>query len=695
MTFPIDHKTVFVLDHSPEFAESCKHNVDFDIFTKSRGTTGVIPLAPIAKSLWTCAVEATLEYCRIVYDIFPSGKLIRFIASDTEAHILNSWQTDEQGLSHITQSFARLGPPSETDDSSECSVMHGLASAVEVLCECTEKQHEVRTSMTEESSRIKNRGRIVCITSVKSDSHVKMLEEWVLDAISQHNKLAAGSDSLMPINYCEFYLIHTMPLGMDAPITEDKHNVSSVLGSVITVSRSGRYLAQKLAQIVQVHFDLSSTTITGIPMKEEQNASSSANYDVELLHHRSAHFDKLSGAPSTSDGVSGLTLKWCTPRSNTIELQHCIGACRVTPVDVISRPSSCLTNFLLNGRQVMLEQPRKTGAKVISHMLTSHGGEIYIHCLAINRSTLEDPPSISEGCGGRVTDYRITDFGEFMKENRVAPKEPTMEETEERPLHRMKAQLERQTRHWPMVISHTIVFNMLSHVDPLPSLVTKEHLDEDDVLECKKSIYHLVGMESRSEALPVPVMGTRGKGPKREEQYRQMWSELETLVRSCSDLSPAHEQVLECLLECRKPSEENPKTSKRKAAMEVKEEVVEKVPVSETEQAWQALDNYKGMSEREKRDFNLGDTNNDHMKYDSPLSPEPPVKKQKALTGDKQKGGGPKSFLALWNNKLSSIYSKKHVEFAGRLATSGSMGELYPHLNSDGESSPVNGNGKA
>ena len=41
-------------------------------------------------------------------------------------------------------------------------------------------------------------------------------------------------------------------------------------------------------------------------------------------------------------------------------------------------------------------------------MLSSHGGEIFLHVLNSNRSTLEDPPSISEGCGGRVTDYRIT-----------------------------------------------------------------------------------------------------------------------------------------------------------------------------------------------------------------------------------------------------------------------------------------------
>lgn len=81
-----------------------------------------------------------------------------------------------------------------------------------------------------------------------------------------------------------------------------------------------------------------------------------------------------------------VTLKWCTPRSSSVgkyyeltfiaynffnilhfkvilvvvvikvhffkyftELQYCTSAFRITPVDVNNRPSSCLTNFLLNG----------------------------------------------------------------------------------------------------------------------------------------------------------------------------------------------------------------------------------------------------------------------------------------------------------------------------------------------------------
>ena len=43
----------------------------------------------------------------------------------------------------------------------------------------------------------------------------------------------------------------------------------------------------------------------------------------------------------------------------------------------------------------------------------------------------------------------------------------------------------------------------------------KEKLDEDDVMECRKAIFNILGMESRNEAFPTTVTGSRGKGPKR------------------------------------------------------------------------------------------------------------------------------------------------------------------------------------
>ena len=77
--FPITHKTVIVLDRCPYFLESSQQPVDFDMIVKSK-VAGVIPLAPITKSLWTCNVEAVLEYVRVIYDLFPSNKLVRVLS---------------------------------------------------------------------------------------------------------------------------------------------------------------------------------------------------------------------------------------------------------------------------------------------------------------------------------------------------------------------------------------------------------------------------------------------------------------------------------------------------------------------------------------------------------------------------------------------------------------------------------------
>lgn len=94
---------------------------------------------------------------------------------------------------------------------------------------------------------------------------------------------------------------------------------------------------------------------------------------------------------------------------------HCCPLCQRTPgpcpplPQVTSRPTVCLVNFLLSGRAVVLEQPRKPGAaRVSSHMLISHGGAIFLHALLQGKSPLEEPPSMTEGVGGRITDYRIS-----------------------------------------------------------------------------------------------------------------------------------------------------------------------------------------------------------------------------------------------------------------------------------------------
>lgn len=162
--------------------------------------------------------------------------------------------------------------------------------------------------------------------------------------------------------------------------------------------------------------------------------------------------------------IQTIYLKWSAPKTAKVELQYCSSVYRVTPTDVgwlmmtsvpqisvcwccacwlvsqvTSRPTICLVNFVLSGKPVVLEQPKKGNSKVVSHVLISHGGQpgpyslflvgqdkvmcdccfgcsvgaIFLHCLPSGRTYLDDPPSISEGWGGRITDYRISVWVQF------------------------------------------------------------------------------------------------------------------------------------------------------------------------------------------------------------------------------------------------------------------------------------------
>ncbi|XP_063072937.1 integrator complex subunit 13 [Engraulis encrasicolus] len=694
--FGVSHKTVFVVDHCPYMAESSRQQVECDILTKSRAQ-GMIPLAPISKSLWTCAVECSMEYCRILYDVYPSGKLVNYIVSDSEFHGLNSWRQEDQSTQELMTSLAGIGPPNPQEDPECCSILHGLVAAVESLCSITEYQHEARKAMMETADRVANRGRIICLTNAKSDTHVRMLEDCVLETIQEQNKLAAGSDRLMPIQQCELVLVHVYPQGDDILVSDRaKKEISNVLISEVHSVRAGRHLASKLNMLVQHHFDLASTTITNIPMKEEQHANTSANYDVELLHHRDAHMEffksgdlHMAGSTSRDSGLKEtVTLKWCTPRTNSVELHYCTGAYRISPVDVNSRPSSCLTNFLLNGRSVLLEQPRKSGSKVISHMLSCHGGEIFLHVLNSTRSTLEDPPSISEGCGGRVTDYRIKDFGEFMRENRLTPfpESSGRDSSGKFPSDRSKGQLERHTRYWPMIISQTTIFNMQAVV-PLANLIVKESLTEEDVLTCQKTVYNLVDMERKNDPLPISTVGSRGKGPKRDEQYRIMWNELETLVKAHVNTSEGHQRVLECISACRSKPAEEEERKKRGRKREDKEEKAEKNG-KEDDKSWQDSERLKPVEKEEAPESEI-------IK-DSPDSPEP-LNKKPRLTEEvpvPEKAKGPVSLLSMWTSRITAVNSRKHQEFAGRISSVNNKAELYQHLK-DENGMDTHENGKA
>ena len=91
--------------------------------------------------------------------------------------------------------MAIIGVPLRTHQPGvDFSVIHGLRVAIEALTECSETQHEKRTSLTENASKILNRGRVICITSARDNINMKSLENIFLSQLTQQNKIALASD---------------------------------------------------------------------------------------------------------------------------------------------------------------------------------------------------------------------------------------------------------------------------------------------------------------------------------------------------------------------------------------------------------------------------------------------------------------------------------------------------------------------
>ena len=104
------HKTVFLLDHTFQMREQCGIPLDLDSSSRSTSSRSSQAQAfcpsfigPTSKSLWTCVVENTLEYSRILWDVFSDQRLIRVLLSNPQStETLNSWDKAHQNLNFVS-----------------------------------------------------------------------------------------------------------------------------------------------------------------------------------------------------------------------------------------------------------------------------------------------------------------------------------------------------------------------------------------------------------------------------------------------------------------------------------------------------------------------------------------------------------------------------------------------------------------
>lgn len=76
-----------------------------------------------------------------------------------------------------------------------------------------------------------------------------------------------------------------------------------------------------MIHLAKKFYELSVTSVTNIPMKEELNANSSANYDVDILHPACLHdqlkmYGLLKHCVVQKEGLDTVCLRWSNPKTN-------------------------------------------------------------------------------------------------------------------------------------------------------------------------------------------------------------------------------------------------------------------------------------------------------------------------------------------------------------------------------------------
>ena len=625
-----NYRTIFLVDASAAFrATFCGRRFEIELPPKKSQLAHLHPhlqghssgggpasFSPfIAKSLYSCAVEALFEYCRIVWDLFPNGERAIKVSACLSDYVrpLNSWEVGQQNYLALHDAFGRLSSTLRLQQAAaggSAGLQHqssvendlGLAYLTNGFAAELDSLSTANFDLTGAAATTTNSARIIIVTALpKNAAVVKALQEKIRTIVEEHGQMS--QESRARIKALDVIVINTVPCqeevsGHESPplrpsknlrgcpfFTEDLPTVhlSANLSFTVYSTFSSSFLSSKLTNMAFEHFDLASSTISGIPMKEEQNAGSSANYDVEIVHSKRVHtqfFDSCVYAPIASD-LSGffstcsreghqyqtLILKWCTPKSSFSEMNNIMGSYRLTAVDVNSRPSSCLINFLhtgktvnleMTGRQTATKSSSSTHPKLTSHSLQSLNGELYINVLNCTRSPIEEPPSISEGVGGRVTDYRVNELAELMRAHRLVRVEPPAKTgaghheglTTVAPpaVDRFRASrlaLQRATLYWPLSFGFTVFFNIRdAGYANFYSLLSRDRLSgAAEVAELRNLLFGLAGSEAKGVNLPINAAILRtssaaasGSGKsatslKREDHYRILWLEMEHILR--------------------------------------------------------------------------------------------------------------------------------------------------------------------
>ncbi|XP_063717219.1 integrator complex subunit 13-like [Symsagittifera roscoffensis] len=221
---------------------------------------------------------------------------------------------------------------------------------------------------------------------------------------------------------------------------------------------------------------------------------------------------------------------------------------------------------------------------------------------------------------------------------------------------------ERKTKFFPLTSSQCLLTNLSAYLPLLLDGLSKSVMSEREYGEVVRLINSLAGLEKQNVSLPIANNANRP--PKRDEQYKLMWSELLEMTRLFSQQSGRHHAifVLVNALKNGQPIPTNLEEIARNFAPPIEDNG------SETEMDCTDA-NIRSTKRKLDRDNN---SNRDSITRNRPSLLYPLIK----LTPDMF--SGKKSLYEVWDEQMRSAYEKKRRVFSKRHDPSYS---LYCHVN--------------
>uniref|UniRef100_A0A8R1HXN1 Protein asunder n=1 Tax=Caenorhabditis japonica TaxID=281687 RepID=A0A8R1HXN1_CAEJA len=596
-----DMKTVFMLDRSAKFVDKC--NEKFDI-TVREGPKQKKLFAD--KTIWTWCLEGVFEMHRILTDVYPrSGVQMRFAVADFMGKMLDTeWKDSFLTREELAKLIEAVTRPSATN--TDITPIGGLTMAIEALAVETPKQKEFnyeakyneekRTALNSEVMRvdrelksleplpeIENNGNLVIYTRLNTEEDMIKLQQEVVTLITSRNKIAnsPSNKTFCPITSLRLFIVNFYATGEKCSVKThalEEHPHLPLL-KIWVISRKATDMQDAIHSLLVDAFDLASTTVTKIPMKEDNRGSS--NYDVELFHPSRVHGmlkeQKLIATTSkNANADSGVTydtmrLAWTTaPKTKWSLFPHHGDSVPCTTVQAYSRPSACLTQFVRDGRCVMLDLERTTTLgmnmpdKLVSHLLIANRGRIFIQEIDFMQKGYADEKFIGELFEPDFVPYPEEKINlaqlkhmysqmelKLIAKNRLND-DLTLDEQEK--WNGLKhANIEKRfiqiSRNIPMKAKDTFIFNdaVRSHLEPLITTITQTTLTEADFEKCRVFIMKLLQMRTGREFIISAntkideCLVTNLEDP--DEQMRVALVELAKHLMKYVKFSEMHEKV--------------------------------------------------------------------------------------------------------------------------------------------------------